>query len=111
MIQRTNHREVFATGEVFINTGILTSQSDNAPDLIGMLGHINATDFSQACIGLQERGKNSNRGGLACTVRSQKAKHAALRNLQINPIERSDRAVPLDEPLGSDRLSHCDLPT
>ena len=111
MIQRTNHRKVLATGEVFIDAGVLPSQSDNAPHLIGMLGHINATDFSQACIGLQQRGENSNRGGLACTVRSQESKHAALRHLQVNPIERGHRAVPLDEPLGSDRVSHCDLST
>ena len=59
-------------------------------------------------VGLEQRGQDPHRGGLAGAVRAEQAEHAARAGGEVDAAERAHRAVRLLEPLDDDRIiSHA----
>ena len=82
MIQPPDHLEVFKTGEVFIHRGILTTNTNHAPNTFWVLQDINTINVGTARIRPNQRGQHLHRGGLTRTVRSQKCLNGSLGNTQ-----------------------------
>src|SRR5207248_8377108 len=56
-------------------------------------------------VGLQQRGEDADRRGLAGPIRAEERKKAALLDLQVEPIERSNAPEVLDQAFGIDRMA------
>ena len=65
MAESTDHRQVLGTSEVLVHRGVLAGQPDDAADLGGILGDVEAQDRGDPGVWAQDRRQDSHCSGLA----------------------------------------------
>ena len=100
-----DHHEVLSAGEVLVDGRVLAGQADAGADLVGVRGDVVAGDDRAPLIRDEQRREDPHCRGLAGTVGSEQPEDPADGDLEVEVVERGDRAVALDESLGA----HCDV--
>ncbi len=95
--------KVFCDGEVAIERRLLKHEPDAASDLEILAHDVVPGDARRAATRGQQRREDMNGCGLARAVRPEKAEELALTHLQIEGVERANRAEVLAETAGCDR--------
>jgi len=106
-LQSANQYQVLVPGEGFIESGILTRQSDQPSDRCSIRRHVVAADVRVAGVWSEERGEDADSGRLSCAVRTQKPEDDPFWNLKVESCEGNCLSEPLGEILGEYCLSHC----
>ena len=95
------------TGQVFVDSRVLASETDDHTYRFGMTNHVEAKHCRVALIGFEDRGQDPHGGGLARPVGPEQAEDGAGRHLQVDTLESDDRPEALGEPLdGDDVVRH-----
>ena len=89
--------EVLPSREVLVHGRVLAGQPDALPDLLGVLGHVDAEHRGAAGIGPQDRGEDAHGGGLAGTVRAEQPEDGASGYGEVDAVEGADGAEAPDE--------------
>ncbi len=105
-VEPADHLEVLVAGQVLVDRGVLPRETDPRADAGGVLQHVDAGDRGTACVGLDQRGQHPHGGGLAGAVGAEQRQHLALRNGEVEALERLDLLVSLDQPGGQDHVTH-----
>src|SRR5436309_394111 len=98
--------EVFCDGEVAIERRLLKHEPDAASDLEVLAHDVVPGDSRGAATGGQQGREDMNGRGLAGAIRPEKAEELALAHLQVEGVERPNRAEIFAEAAGCDRGGH-----
>ena len=101
--QAGGEAEVLLHGEVAVERGVLEHEADGAPHGEVVLGHVVPHDPRRPPGRREQRGEQMDRGGLAGAVRPEQAEELAGSHVEIELLERADRAEILAEPACLDR--------
>jgi hypothetical protein len=102
-VQTTDHREVLQPGEVLVDRGVLSGETDALAQARGVVHHVEAGHADRARVGLEQRRQHADRRGLAGAVGPQQPEHGAVCGLEVDPVERAHVAEGLHEPGDADR--------
>src|ERR1041385_3178319 len=94
--------EVLQHGEVVVEAVALGHVSDPAADPLGLVHHVHPDHVRAARGRRDEPGEHPDGGGLAAPVGAEEAEDLAPRHLEVEPLDRHDRAEDLAEPAGYD---------
>jgi hypothetical protein len=72
-VEAADQLDVFPAGEVIVDRGVLASQPDAGPHLLGMLADIDAGDAGAAGVGWEQGGQDADQGCLAGPVGAEQA--------------------------------------
>src|SRR5699024_10340279 len=97
-VKAADHVEVLVSGQVLVHGGVLAGQSDRAPHTVGVGEDVPARHPCLPRVGFEQGGQNPDHSGFAGTVRTQQAEHLAGGDVEVDPVERTGRAVGLDQP-------------
>jgi len=105
VVELSDHLKVLESGEVFVDGNRLPGQPDVRLDSVGFPGDVVARHRGTSTIGLKEGRKDSHGRRLPGAVRTEQGEQRSLLHLQVEPIERPDLAVGLDQAFCLDRIS------
>src|SRR3546814_645749 len=94
------------TDTLFPYTTLFRSEPGAAACAGGVGQHVDAGHLDRALVGLEQRGEDPHRCGLAGAVRAEQAEHGTLRYVEVEPCEGGDIAVALHEAPGGDDVRH-----
>jgi hypothetical protein len=100
-----DEREVLAPGEVLVDRGVLTGETDLGPHELRVVAHVDAEHARRAVVGTQQRREHAHGRGLAGTVGPEEPEHLTLAHLERDPLHGFDVTEPLHEVVGD----HCQL--
>jgi hypothetical protein len=89
--------EVLACRELLVERGILEDEADPRAHRRRIVRDVDPRDASIAGGGPQEGAEDADRRGLPGTVRTEEAEHLILLDREIDPADRLELAVLLDE--------------
>ena len=101
-----------------IGTGTLRHDADHLPHPGRPGQHVDARDAGRPRIGPGERGEDLDGCGLACSVRAEQTVDDAMRNADVQPVQRADAMLAAAGGVGLDELmcldgtvgrTHCQL--
>src|SRR2546430_6762 len=81
---------------------VLAGEADGAPHGVRLAGDVEAEHRRVAGVGPQERGEDTDGGGLAGAVRAQEPEDGAGRNLEVDSVEGGEVAEALHDPVDDD---------
>ncbi len=100
LVKPAEHPQVLGGGEVLVDGGILPGQTDEPAQLLRVAHHV-VTEYGRpTAVGPQQGGQDADGRGLAGTVGAEQTEDRALRDLQIETVERMYRAGTGREHLG-----------
>ena len=89
VVEQSHHSQILEPGEVFVDGGILTGETDVTAHLVRLLDDVEARDGCRTT-GRRENGReNSNHRGLSGTVGPQQTKHFAGGHVERHSVEGS----------------------
>jgi hypothetical protein len=94
--------QVLAAGEVGVDGRALAGEPDLKAHLRTLAHDVVAHDLGVAAVGAQDGGQHAHRGRLAGAVGAEQAEDAARRHLEVDAVERRDRAESLGQPFHQD---------
>ena len=106
MREPTDEQEVLATGEVFVDRGVLPRQTDAAAHAVGIFGDVDPGHERLTGIGLQDGGEDAHHRRLARTIGAEQTQHRAVGNTDVDTVESTHTFELFDEPGGSDCVCH-----
>jgi hypothetical protein len=68
MVETTDHFQVLAPGQIFIDSRVLARESDPTPDRDGVLHHIATSYDSRTFVRLEECSEHTHGSGLSRTI-------------------------------------------
>src|SRR5690606_25684929 len=80
--------EVLDPREVIVDGGELAGEAHPAADRVRLLRHVVSEDPRDPGVRPEERGEDADGGGLARAVRAEDAVHPALRDGEVEPVDR-----------------------
>jgi hypothetical protein len=104
VVQPSDHLQVLEAGQVLVHGRVLARKADMGAQRRGLSHDVEAGDAGAAPVGLEQRGQDADRGGLAGTVGAQQAEDAAGPRGEVHAAQGADRAVGLLQPLDDDRM-------
>jgi hypothetical protein len=104
VVELADHLEVLEAGQVLVHGRVLAREADAGSERRGLLHDVEAGDAGAATVGLEQRGQDAHRGGLAGTVGAQQAEDAPGPGGEVHATQGANRAVGLLEPLDDDRM-------
>ena len=87
VVQAPDHGEVLAAGEVLVHGRVLAGQADDGPDALGLLHDVVPEDEASPGVGGEDRGQDTDRGGLAGAVGTEQAEDGALLDGEAHSVE------------------------
>ena len=94
VVELPDHLEVLEAGQVLVDGRVLAGEPDLGPQRRGVPDDVEAGDARAARVGLEQRGEDPHRGGLARPVRAEQAEDAAGTAAKSTP--QSARTDPYD---------------
>ena len=104
MVELPDHLEVLEAGQVLVDRGVLAGEPDLGPQRVGVLDDVQPGDAGGAAVGLQQRGQDPHRGGLAGTVGAEQAEDRARLRGEVDAAQRVHLTVRLLQALHGDRV-------
>ena len=77
VVELADHLEVLEAGQVLVDRGVLAGEADLGAQGVGVAHDVEARDARAAAVGLQQRGQDAYRGGLAGAVGTEQAEDRA----------------------------------
>ncbi len=102
-VEAADHGQVLGPGQVLVDRGVLAGEADVLAQLVALLQDVHSGYGRAAGVGLQERGQDPDRGGLAGAVGPEQAEHGSGLDFKVHSVERLDVAEVLGQPVGRDR--------
>src|SRR5882762_5241887 len=106
-VQRREEHEVVPGRLTFVETGLLREDPDRGADLRVLPSEAVARDLRCSGRRTDERAQQAQRRRLARAVRPEEAEDLALTHLEIEPVDRDERAEALRELLGAYHSVHA----
>ncbi len=100
VIQLPDHLQVFASGQVFVDRDRLAGQADLGLDPVGVFDDVEAGDGGATGVGFEQGRQDTHRGRLARTVGPEQREERTLVDVEVQPVQRADAPVTLDQSLG-----------
>src|ERR1043166_5164883 len=94
--------EVLEHGEIVVETVALRHVADPAPDPLGLLHHVHPDDVGAPRAGRDQPGEHPDGGGLAAPVGAEESEDFSPCHVEVEALDRHDRAEDLAEPAGYD---------
>ena len=98
VVELADHLEVLEAGQVLVDRGVLAGEADLRAQRVGVAHDVEARDPRAARVGLEQRGQDPHRGGLAGAVGTEQAEDGAgrarrsPRRTAPAPFRRTSRA-------------------
>lgn len=105
--QPREHHEVFPGGQVFVERGELASHRDRGAHFLWRVDEVVPHYARAARIRPGERGQHAHQRRLACAVRTENGEDHSARDIEIDPIHRTDLAETLGETARADGEHRC----
>ena len=90
--------QVLAAGQVLVDRGVLAGQADRLAHVAAGRGATSKpATVAPPGVGVEQRGEDAHRRGLAGAVGAEQAEHAAAGHDEVDAVERLHVAVVLDK--------------
>jgi hypothetical protein len=106
-VQRRVEDQVVPRGLTFVQAGLLGEDPDRCADLRVVAPETEAADLGAPGRGRDERAQQTQGRGLAGPVRPEVAEHLALVHLEVDAVDRGERAEALRELVGAEDCAHA----
>ena len=104
VVELPDHLEVLEAGQVVVDRGVLSGEPDLGPQDIGVAHDVEARDPGAAAVGLEQRGQDPYRGGLAGAVGTEEAEDRSRSRRRSPRHTARASSVGLLQPLDDDRM-------
>ncbi len=101
--QARGEAQIFRDRQVAIERGVLEHEPDAAPHGEALVRDVVSRDARRTTRRREQRRQQMNGGGLPGAVRSQQAEELSVADLEVELVERAERAEVLPEAAGEDR--------
>ena len=90
VVQPADHDHVLTAGQELVDGGVLPTEADPGPNTDRVGQHVDSLHSRRPRVGLEERGEDTDQGGLACSVRPEQAVDLSLFDGHRHAVERGD---------------------
>ena len=94
--------EVLASGEVFVDRGVLTGEADRLANPFGVAGHVDPEDARSPRVGKKDGREDADGSRLAGAVGPEQSEHGARGYREVDAGQRLDRAELLRDAFDED---------
>jgi len=101
VVEAAHHLQVLVAREVLVDRRVLPREPDARPDPLGVLHDVEPVHLRPPGVGLEERGEDPHRRGLARAVGAEQAEDGALLGLEVESAQGVRVPEALLEALGA----------